>query len=287
MAEFHQIAGYEVIGTLGQGARSTIYAVRDKKGQKLALKRVVKDGPEDQRFIDQVLTEHEVAQAINHPRLRKSLKVIKQRQVIRVSEVLVLMELVLGKTLEQAQPETMLEACKAFYEAAEGLAAMHEAGYVHADIKPNNIMVTERDGVKLIDFGQSCKNGCIKERIQGTPDYIAPEQVRREAITVQTDIFNLGATFYWLLTGRHAPTLVPDKMLGESVGLKTQDHGKRIPPNQINAEIPPALSSLIMDCIEKDPADRPESMQSVRDRLEIAAAQIKRSISREPQRTAG
>ncbi|MEM8737509.1 MAG: serine/threonine-protein kinase [Planctomycetota bacterium] len=283
MAEFHQIAGYDVVASLGEGAHSTIYAVRDKHGQLMVLKRVVKEGPSQQRFIDQALAEHEVASKVDHPRVRKSIKVIKQRNVIRVSEVLVLMELVDGKTLEQYRPTDLLQICTVFYQAAEGLRAMHRAGYVHADIKPNNIMLTEESGVKLIDFGQSCKSGTIKPRIQGTPDYIAPEQVKREAITERTDVFNLGATFYWLLTGQHVPTLMPKKHQGVKVDSETPK--RALPPIEINPEIAPALSSLVIDMIHRRPDERPDNMDQVIDRLEIAAAQIRRQRS-EPAETA-
>ena len=275
MTEFHQIAGFDIISTLGEGAHSTIYEVRDKSGQRLVLKRVVKEGPSQQRFIDQALREHEVAAKIDHPRVRKSLKVIKQRNVIRVSEVLVLMEMVDGVTLEKYQPKDLIITCEIFRQAAEGLQAMHEAGYVHADIKPNNIMLTKTDGVKLIDFGQSCKSGTTKERIQGTPDYIAPEQVKPEPITEQTDMFNLGASFYWILTGKHAPTLIPKKSKG--VTLKSDEPARDCPPViELNPEVSPALSSLVMNCIEHKPQNRPQSMAQVMDRLAISVEQIRR-----------
>ncbi|MEM6459637.1 MAG: serine/threonine-protein kinase [Planctomycetota bacterium] len=275
MAEFHQIAGYDVVSTLGEGAHSTIYAVRDKTGQLMVLKRVVKEDPRQQRFIDQALAEHEVASKIDHPRVRKSIRVVKQRNVIRVSEVLVLMELIDGQTLEQHRPTDPLQLAAIYHQAAEGLRAMHRAGFVHADIKPNNIMLTQKDGVKLIDFGQSCKSGTVKPRIQGTPDYIAPEQVKRQAITERTDVFNLGATFYWLLTGQHIPTLIPSKK-AQGVTLKHAEPKRGQPPIEVNPEISPALSSLVMDCIEHDPQHRPQSMDQVLDRLQIAAAQIQR-----------
>ena len=91
---------------------------------------------------------------------------------------------------------------------------MHQMGYVHCDIKPNNILRNDKGEVKVIDFGQSCKIGTVKERIQGTPDYIAPEQVARRPITVQTDVFNLGATLYWALTGKAHP----DALHGQQEG---------------------------------------------------------------------
>src|SRR5690606_35077399 len=109
----------------------------------------------------------------------------------------VLMEMVDGLTLEHYVPDNLIELCRIFQQTALGLHAMHEAGYVHADIKPNNILFMDDQRVKIIDFGQSCKADTVKDRIQGTPDYIAPEQVLRRAITPQTDVFNLGATMYW------------------------------------------------------------------------------------------
>lgn len=274
MADFHEIAGYEVLSTLGFGARSTIYAVRDaKRGETYALKRVVKSSPSDQRFLDQAIQEHEIARKFEHPTLRKSLKVIKQRDFLRVSEVLVLMELVEGKTLEHYQPPGgMRDLVEIMRQVGEGLAAMHAMSFVHADIKPNNVMVTDKGETKVIDFGQSCPIGTVKERIQGTPDYIAPEQVLRRTITPKTDIFNLGATMYWLLTGKHVPTLIPKS--GGGINLRIEN--KCEPPIELNPQVTPALSSLVMDCIERSPSDRPNSMDEVCSRLEIAQSQLER-----------
>ena len=83
MAKQHEIIGYEVMATLGKGARSTIYAVKDKKNNIFALKQVVKTGPEDQRFVDQAVLEHQIARKLNHPTLRQSFKLIRQRKVLR------------------------------------------------------------------------------------------------------------------------------------------------------------------------------------------------------------
>lgn len=287
MSKFHQIAGYDVVETLGTGAGSTLYAVRNKKGTKYCLKRVVKKTEQDQRFIDQALAEHKIAHKFSHPRLRRSLKVHKIRELIRVSEVAVIMEMVDGWTLEEKRPDDVLELCTVFREIAEALAAMHELGFAHADVKPNNIMLSEpEDGdekgsdsghaVKIIDFGQSCTIGTVKERIQGTPDYIAPEQVRRRAITEQTDVFCLGATMYWLLTGSNVPTMMP-KRAKDSVAIKDDSNKRFDPPAKLNPAVSPALSSLIMDCVERRPENRPAGMKAVIGRLDLAVSQIKRS----------
>ncbi|QDU34715.1 Serine/threonine-protein kinase PrkC [Poriferisphaera corsica] len=273
MAEFHEILGFEVIATLGHGARSTIYAVRDKKSRQVyALKRVVRSGPSDQRFIDQAVSEHEVAARFDHPILRKSLKLYRQRSFLRTSEVYVLMEMVDGLTLEQYQSSGIIELVHICKHVATGLGVMHQQNIVHADMKPNNVMVTTSGQVKVIDFGQSCPNGAVKERIQGTPDYIAPEQVMRRNITPQTDVFNLGATMYWMLTKRHVPTMIPKGKAG--VDIRTDE--QCVPPSELNPDIPPALSSLIMDCVEQHPKDRPSTMQQLVDRIDIATAQIMR-----------
>ena len=72
---------------------------------------------------------------------------------------------------------------------------MHKRGFVHADIKPGNILVTERDEVKIIDLGQACATGTVKKRIQGTPGYMAPEQAHRQTITDKTDGFVAAVKF--------------------------------------------------------------------------------------------
>jgi len=280
MAEFHQIAGYDVVATLGEGAASKLYRVRDKHGKEFCLKRVVKNGASEQRFIDQAVTEYEVSKSLDSPLVRKVYKLIRQRALLRTSEVLVLMELVEGKTLEAVKFKGMVSYCKLFHAAAKALKCMHDAGFVHADIKPNNIMVTNQGAVKLIDFGQSCKNGTVKERIQGTPDYIAPEQVKRLPITPKTDMFNLGATMYWLLTGKRVPTMMPRKGRSDTIQLRTDEPEKALqPPIELVPECPPALSNLILECVAKNPNDRPDHMQMVMDRVEIAAGQAKRILA--------
>jgi len=276
MADSHEIYGYTIVATLGYGARSSIYAVRDKQGHNYALKRVIKTSSSDQRFIDQAIREHEVASQFNDPRLRKSYHLFKYRKFFRLNEVLAIMELVDGISLEQRRPASVLTTCEIFREVAEGLQIMHRAGFVHADMKPNNVLFNEDTGsIKVIDFGQSCSIGEVKERIQGTPDYIAPEQVRREALTPATDVFNLGATVYWLLTGQHVPTMMPRGDSG--VQLKTEERIKI--PREVNSEVPPALSSLVMDCVHQESNERPQTMKAVIDRIEVAMEQIKRSQS--------
>ncbi len=278
MSNVKEILGYDVLATLGEGAKSKIYAVKDRHNQVYALKHVIKSEPKDSRFIEQALLEHRVSSRLNHPCLRRSYKVVRLRRLLRINEVFVLMEMIDGITLEGYQPPDLVRLCQVCGQIAEGLMAMHEAGYVHADIKPNNVMVTDDGQVKIIDFGQSCRSGTVKERIQGTPDYIAPEQVRRKALTSRTDLFNFGATMYWLLTGRHIPTMIPKGIQG----LEPKDVEPIVPPHEVRPEVPGALSALVMHCVEPSSKKRPESMSRVRDRLDLAIAQLERRDSNPP-----
>ncbi len=269
MACLYQICGFDIIDTLGHGANSTIYAVKDPQGQIYALKRVVKRDASDQRFLEQARNEHEVANKLQHPALRRSHRMIRHRKIIRTKELLILMELVDGLTLEEAALRDLVVICQLCQKVTVGLGAMHEAGYVHADIKPNNILVTDDHQIKIIDFGQSCPIGTVKARIQGTPDYIAPEQVHRREIMPTTDVFNLGATLYWLLTDKHVPTVIargPNDLVPVNPDCP--------PPHEINPEVPPALSSLVMSCVKSQVEERPATMQQVHDRLELAIHQL-------------
>ena len=134
-------------------------------------------------------------------------------------------------------------------------------------MKPNNIIRMSDGTVKIIDLGQACAIGTKKERIQGTPDYIAPEQVHRREITPATDIYNLGATMYWVLTKKNIPTAMSGK--GDSLveGLDGAMIARPKPAHEINGKVPPALSELINDCVEPEPENRPATMDAVMERL--------------------
>ena len=127
--------------------------------------------------------------------------------------------------------------------------------------------------IKIIDLGQSCKIGTTKRRIQGTPAYIAPEQVRRKPLGPRTDIFNLGATMYWALTGKNVPTLIP-KRNRTLIPKKNATLGMVIPrnypaPHELKKRIPIGISRLVMDCVKDNPTQRPPNMMMVISRLDL------------------
>jgi serine/threonine protein kinase len=263
------IEGYRILREVGRGAASVIFLVQDPKTKQIwALKQVEKKDAKDQRFLDQAEAEYRIASELDHPSIRKIVRLIKKKaNLVNVRELSLVMEFVDGISEDRQPPRTFEKAVDIFQQVAHALAHMHARGYVHADMKPNNIMVT--DGVaKIIDLGQSCRIGTVKERIQGTPDYIAPEQVHRRPITPKTDIYNLGATMYWTLTRRHIPTALAkeDSLVGS---LDDAMIPRPIAAVQINPRIHPKLNDLVMQCVEVNPDKRPASMDEVADRLNL------------------
>jgi eukaryotic-like serine/threonine-protein kinase len=260
------VGGFSILERIGTGARSTIYLATDlEDNTSVALKRVVFERPEDTRIFEQVETEYKVAKRIDHPYIRKCYKLKKIRSMLKVKEMLLSMELFDGANLEDGPTLSLGDVLLVFRLVATGLNAMHQQGFVHCDIKPNNILLSKAGSIKIIDLGQSCKIGTVKPRIQGTPDYIAPEQVRRNPLGPKTDIFNLGATMYWALTGKNVPTLIPKK---NEFGLPIKNGPIRA-PHEIKKRIPPGVSNLVMDCVKEDPAERPPNMMTVISRLDL------------------
>ncbi len=268
------VQGYRVMSEIGRGAASVIYLVQDPKNKQIwALKHVVKNNPKEQRFLDQTEAEYKIASQLDHESIRKIPRIIKKGSLLKTNELYLVMELVDGVSLHEEQPDDLATMVDIFHQTASALAQMHDRGYVHADMKPHNVIVgVGLDGVstaKLIDLGQSCKVGTIKKRIQGTPDYIAPEQVHRREITAKTDIYNFGATMYWVLTGKNIPTAMG--VSGDSLTGSRDDAliEKATPVIEINPLVPDRLNDLVMECIQVDPDQRTKDMDLVSDRLDL------------------
>jgi serine/threonine-protein kinase len=261
-----EVPGYQVLEFIGSGARSTIWQVRDRSGGLFALKRVVRRDPADYRFIEQALNEYDSASRCDHPVIRKIYRMDRIRHWLAVREVHLFMEWCPGQTVHDNRPEDVRETVRVFQAVAEGLAHINQRGLVHADTKPNNIVVGPGGVVKIIDMGQSCPLGTVKERIQGTPDFIAPEQVNRHPLDARTDVYNFGASLYWALTGRPIPTVLPRERKSN-----LRNDYIVVPPEKINDQVPVSLSKLIGECVELNPSQRPDSMAAVVSRLSLIA----------------
>lgn len=269
------VEGFRIMAELGRGAASIIYLAQDTKTKQVwALKNVVKDNEKDQRFLDQAEQEYLVASKVDSEKVRKIDRVIRKRESLLggTNELWLVMEHVDGASCEREPPGNFEDALFVYEQVAQGLSSMHVHGFVHADMKPNNIIVDDKKNAKIIDLGQSCKTGTIKQRIQGTPDYIAPEQVHRRAITPKTDVYNLGAAMYWTFTRKFVPTALAKE---DSLGGHLDDKliPKPTPIRECNPRVPELLADIIMQCVEVDPESRP-TMELVADRLNMIRSRI-------------
>lgn len=265
-----RLFGYDVLARLGEGAASVIYAVSDRKtSQVYALKHVIRHTEKDDRFIAQLENEYQVASQFRHPALRKCVDLKINRTLLRkVIDAALLMELVDGVPLDQNLPKDPRRLVDGLVQAGKALGALHYLRYVHCDFKPHNILVSADNSIKLVDFGQAARIGTAKPRIQGTPDFIAPEQVKCKPVSERTDIYSFGASLYWALTGRRVPTLFTVEKSERR--MLVEQHFPT--PRELNDKVPEALSKLVMHCLEIQPAARPRDMAGVLDRLERAAA---------------
>ena len=269
-SETLKIPGYQIVRHLGNGAKSTIWEVRDSKtGDTLALKRVIKEQLSDVKFLEQAANEYEVGSHFNHPCVRRVVRLKRIKKLLSVKELHLYMELCEGTSLKESRPTDVREIVRIFQDVAQGIAHINMCGYVHADMKPSNIIIDPGGGVKIIDLGQSCSMGTVKKRIQGTPDFIAPEQVGRLPLDARTDVFNFGASLYWTLTGTAISTALPKRSVGT---FKTDDPPASL--EELNPDVPASLSKMIADCVVSNPSKRPDSMKAIIPRLDLIAGQM-------------
>jgi eukaryotic-like serine/threonine-protein kinase len=254
---------YRVVNTLGTGAGSTILLISDKTagGKRYALKVVRKQEPEDEVYVQQALTEFEAAKKLNHPAIAKVYDCRLKKSWFKVKGVELLMEYVDGKTLDEIEAPELGQLVLMFCHVASAMTHMHRRGVYHGDLKPGNIMLNKNGQVKLIDFGTAWVRGQDKNRIQGTPQYIAPEQATEKVVNDRTDIYNLGATMYRMFTGRFPQQGIP----------KPGEDRKLVPPIKINPRIPGTLNEIIIACLNIDPSRRPAGMFEIRDQLSAVA----------------
>lgn len=264
------IPNYRVVEKLGVGALSRVFRARcmsTGKDYTVKIVKVVK--PEDASFIDLLRSELAIGSSIDHPVIRKVYELRLMRHRLRVHGAILFMEYVDGISMADKEFRCSLEELlRLFGEAAQGLQAMHHLGFVHADLKPGNILVTPDRAVKLIDLGQSSKIREAKVRVQGTIDYMAPEQVQRGVLDQRTDVFGLGAALHRVLTGKPVAT-----EMNRTITLHSQSLvGKRISEVNDSAvdRLPLCIARMIEGCCRYDPADRIPDMATLIERIDLA-----------------
>jgi uncharacterized RDD family membrane protein YckC len=256
---------YRIARPLGSGGMGDVYeAEHAEHGRRVALKVLgqrLATGEDRARF----LSEGEIAASITHP----NTVYVYGSEEIAGSPVIV-MELLSGGTLkdlvQQRGPLPPKDAVDLILQVIAGLEAAQTAGILHRDVKPANCFI-DRDGrVKVGDFGLSIstsgRGGAATGMFQGTPQFAPPEQIRGEALDVRADIYAVGATLFYLLTGQ--PPFDDCDLTTLIARVKAE-----VPrsPRAMRVSIPAALAAVVIDCLAKDRAERPSSHAVLADRL--------------------
>ncbi|MEE9234537.1 MAG: serine/threonine-protein kinase, partial [Candidatus Acidoferrales bacterium] len=267
------ISHYRILEKLGGGGMGVVYKAEDTKlGRVVALKFLPEEAAQDRQAVERFQREARAASALNHPHIC-TIHDIDEHQ----GRPFIAMELLEGQTLKHKigeQPLEIEEALRLGSEIADGLEAAHGKGIVHRDIKPANVFVTRRGQAKLLDFGlakllrpvgdvTAGETLTKSQAAPGTLPYMAPEQLRGEAVDTRTDLWALGALLYEMVTGKRPfhEELVPrliDAIL----------HQAPVAPRALNSKVPAELERAILKCLEKDPARRYASASELRAELE-------------------
>jgi serine/threonine protein kinase len=268
---------YKLLEMLGAGGMGEIYKAEDTRlhrvvAIKILSPAVAADPERRRRFVQ----EAQAASALNHPNIITVYDIVSEGATQGI-----VMEYVAGKTLRDMIPSGGLPVPQALQygiQIAGALSAAHSAGIIHRDLKPSNVMITPSKLVKILDFGlakfvdtmPSSSEGPTVDRAQltregsilGTVSYMSPEQAEGKRVDARSDIFAFGSVLYEMLTGKRA-------FEGTS-GISTlsailRDDVK--PLHQIAPDVPPLLEQIVLQCLQKDPDARWQSMLEVEGEL--------------------
>jgi predicted Ser/Thr protein kinase len=251
---------YRVVGLLGRGGMGDVYRADDLElNQSVALKFLPERVARNPADLARLRQEVRIARLISHPNVCRTYDIAEAD-----GQVFLVMEYVDGEDLAavlrrmgRPTPEKALEIAR---QLCLGLGAAHENGVLHRDFKPANIMIDGRGRVRITDFGLAgtAEEIAARDAVEGTPGYMAPEQLETGRSTAQSDIYALGLVLYEIFTGRKASEMAvrPDPMRPESEsGVRT--------PSSLVAGIDPAVERAILRCLERDPARRMQSAYAV------------------------
>lgn len=262
------IGKFEVLGSLGQGAGSAILKIRRASDSKIyALKVITVESSEDKKYITQAEREFEIGSQLDHKHLLKIHAFETTKKLFFVNGARLLLEYIDGVPMAKCPNLPIPKLIKIFCGVADGLTHMHRKGFFHADMKPDNIMVGPKGEVKVIDYGLVWQEGEQKDRVQGTLEFLAPEQAVKKIVNAKTDIFNFGATMHRSITGKPIPSQLREASMKKSDVFD----GLVRPLRETNESVPPDLDALVRQCVKVRPDERPESMKEVRDRLRAMA----------------
>jgi len=265
---------YEILTHIGAGGMGDVWRARDNRiGRDVAVKVLPDAYGEGDERVQRFEQEARAAGALNHPGLVTIFDVGTTE-----GAPYIVMELLEGQTLRDALghitpvPLPIKKVIDYGHQIASALAVAHEKGIIHRDLKPENLFITADGRVKILDFGLAKLAADAREvgpghrtarhltsagMVVGTPGYMAPEQVRAQALDARTDIFVLGTVMYEMLTGQSP--------FERDSAVETMHAVMNVEPPPLaplNPKIPPSLDVIVSHCMEKNPRDR---FQSARD----------------------
>jgi len=261
-----QIDHYKIIRMLGHGGMNRVYLAKDAHNQQEVVLKIPNDDIlGNVAVFERYKREAEIGNRINHPNVQHLFNTDEKR-----SEEYLVVEYIKGRTLravlEDHTPQLLPpeEALRTTMQLCDALAFCHEHGVFHRDIKPENVMIEEDGNVKIIDFGIALLEGARRVTWRGlsgtvgTPDYMSPEQLKGERGTAASDIYAVGVMLYEMLCG-HTP------FEGENVFAVMNQHVSQDPPSLLDYSptIQPALATVVMKAIRRDPDKRYKSMRDM------------------------
>jgi eukaryotic-like serine/threonine-protein kinase len=251
---------YRIEATIAHSGMSTLYRALDQNtGKRVALKVPHPEMEADPVLLERFKREQEIGQELDHP------GVVKTFNSEHRSRLYMVIEWVEGRLLRTVMNDEGTDghrlpvdrAMKITLRLCDALDYMHKHGVVHRDLKPENVMVMEDDRIKLLDFGIAMKEDARRltfagpSPLLGTPDYIAPEQVKGQHGDQRSDIYALGAMFYEMLTGQ-PPFKGPSPLAIMNERLITDPP----PPRTLNPAISPQIQEVLFRALERDPRHR-------------------------------
>jgi len=257
---------YRLGNEIGRGGMSTVYEATDELlGRSVAIKLLELDEATLPEAKERFRREAQIAASLNHPNI-----VTIYDSGIDSTTAFLVMELLAGPTLDRADKLALPEILKVGEQICRALSAAHTAGVVHRDIKPSNVAYAGNDTVKVLDFGVARMIEATTGQTEltqaatviGTASYLSPEQARGDPVSPRTDLYAFGCLLFALVTG--APPFH-----GESALVVCSQHLHKEPPqlSDLQPGVPPALSALVDDLLEKEAAHRPVDAEVVRGRL--------------------
>jgi ABC-type oligopeptide transport system substrate-binding subunit/serine/threonine protein kinase len=269
--EFPLVRGYELKEEIGAGAYGVVHrAYQTATGRDVAVKTILLTYSDQPDFAARFDSESKMVARLEHPHIVPLYDTWRDENGAHL-----VMRLLRGGTLKdllKTGPMDLEAAVKLFEQLASALAAAHQEGIIHRDFKPSNILFDERGNAYLSDFGIA-KNLAAEVTLTptgavvGTPDYIAPEQIRGEELTPQADQYSLGLVMYEALTGVHP-------FAGESIATLFHKHLTEPLPliTEAHPEFPPELDTVIQRATAKHTADRYTSVSEFSTALRLALA---------------